>query len=152
MIYIVNMPSDQFHFVMPRARATGCRPISPGLVHCRQLILELIEVICGNCLNAINNGSACLVLFLNTPGLFPALRKTLEHSTASRAPKIFLRAGNNPVVLINSTEHAEPLFIALFVLSFFVGMGTKASRKIKLQYPALLRTNHAISLWVHIQF
>ena len=27
--------------------------------------------------------------------------------------KIFLRAGNNPVVLENSTEHAEPLFIAL---------------------------------------
>ena len=27
--------------------------------------------------------------------------------------KIFLRAGNNPVVLKNSTEHAEPLFIAL---------------------------------------
>ena len=100
------MPSDQFDFV--RARATGCRPMSPGLdlVHCRQLILKLIEVICGNCLNAINNGSACSVLFLSTPWLFPALRKTLEHSTASRA-------GNNPVVLKNSTEHAEPLFIAL---------------------------------------
>ena len=27
--------------------------------------------------------------------------------------KIFLRAGNNPVVLKNSTEHAEPLFITL---------------------------------------
>ena len=26
--------------------------------------------------------------------------------------KIFLRAGNDPVVLKNSTEHAEPLFIA----------------------------------------
>ena len=86
------MPSDQFDFV--RARAAGCRPISPGLdlvrlVHCRQLILKLIEVICGNCLNAINNGSACSVLFLSTPGLFPALRKTLEHSTASRALKFF---------------------------------------------------------------
>ena len=70
------MPSDQFDFV--RARATGCRPISPvldlvRLVHCRQLILKLIEVICGNCLNAINNGSACSALFLSTPGLFPAL-------------------------------------------------------------------------------
>ena len=28
--------------------------------------------------------------------------------------KIFLRAGNNPVVLKNSTEHAQTLFIALF--------------------------------------
>ena len=81
------MPSDQFDFVRPRARATGCRPISPGLVHCCQLILKLIEVICGNCLNAINNGSACSVLFLSTPRLFPALRKTLEQSTASRALK-----------------------------------------------------------------
>ena len=74
------MPSDQFDFLMPRDGATGCRSISPGLVHCRQLILKLIEVICGNCLNAINNGSACSVLFLSTTGLFPALRKTLEHS------------------------------------------------------------------------
>ena len=41
------MPSDQFDFV--RARATGCRPISPGLdlVHCRQLILKLINPIQG---------------------------------------------------------------------------------------------------------
>ena len=66
------MPSDQFDFV--RGRATGCKPISPGLdvdpAHCRQLILKLIEVICGNCLSAINNGSACSVLFLSTPGLF----------------------------------------------------------------------------------
>ena len=27
--------------------------------------------------------------------------------------KIFLRAGNSPVVLNNSTDHAKPLFIAL---------------------------------------
>ena len=74
------MPTDQFDFVMPMARATGCRPISAGLVHCRQLILKLIEVICGNCLNAIKSGSSCSVLFLRTTGLFPALRKTLEHS------------------------------------------------------------------------
>ena len=46
--------------------------------------------------------------------MFPALRKTSEHSTASRALKFFLRAGNNLVVLKNSTEHAETLFIALF--------------------------------------
>ena len=43
----------------------------------------------GNCLNLINNGSSCSVLFLSTPGLFPALRKTLEYSTASRALKFF---------------------------------------------------------------
>ena len=80
------MPSDQFDYVRHRPRA---RPITLDLVHCRQLILKLIEVICENCLNAINNGSAYSVLFLNTPGLFPALRKTLEHSTASRALKFF---------------------------------------------------------------
>ena len=83
---IVNIPSDRFNFVRPRAR-----PITLGLVHCRQLILELIEVICGNCVNVIKNGSgsACSVLFLSTPGLFPALRKMLEHSTAYRALKFF---------------------------------------------------------------
>ena len=31
--------------------------------------------------------------------------------------KIFLRAGNNPVMLKNSTEHAETLFIALSLSS-----------------------------------
>ena len=69
------MPSDQFDFV--RARATGCRTYfsRPRPSTCRQLILKLIEVICGNCLTAINNGSACSVLFLSTPGLFPAVRK-----------------------------------------------------------------------------
>ena len=41
------MPSDQFDFVIPRARATGCRPFSPGLVHCRQLIRKLPQVIVG---------------------------------------------------------------------------------------------------------
>ena len=35
--------------------------------------------------------------------------------------KIFLLAGNNPVVLKNSTEHAETLFIALFDHVMFVG-------------------------------
>ena len=83
------MPSDQFDFVMPRARATGCRPISPGLVHCRQLILKLIEVICENWSH-------------------------LWELDCVSCSKIFLRAGNNLVVLKNSTEHAEPLFIALF--------------------------------------
>ena len=43
----------------------------------------------GNCLNTINNAPACSVLFLSTAGLFPVLRKTLEHSTASLAPKFF---------------------------------------------------------------
>ena len=78
------MPSDQFDFVKP-----GSRPTTLGLVHCRQLIRKLIEVICGNCLNAIDNVSGCSVLFLSTPGLFPALRKTVEHSTASRALEFF---------------------------------------------------------------
>ena len=72
----------------------------------------------GNCLNIINNGSACSVLFLNTLGLFPALRKTLEHETLQK----FLRAGNNPVLLKNSTEYAKRLFIAL---SFWRGGGGK---------------------------
>ena len=106
------MPSDQFDFVRPRVRATGCRPISPGLVYCCQLIIKLIDVICGNCLNAIDNRSACSVLLLSTPGLFPALGKNRALGCVS-CSKIFLRAGNNPVVLKNSTEHAEPLFIAL---------------------------------------
>ena len=117
------MPSVQFDFAVPRGRATGCRPISPGLVHCRQLILKLIEVICGNRLNAINNGSACSILFLSTTGLFPARRKILGHETqnnfrardAVECSNVFLSAGNNPVVLKNSTELAEPLFIALTV-------------------------------------
>ena len=30
--------------------------------------------------------------------------------------QIFLRAGNNPAMLKNSTEHAEPSFISLIVL------------------------------------
>ena len=34
------MPSDQSDFVRPR-------PITPGLVHYRQLILKVIEIICG---------------------------------------------------------------------------------------------------------
>ena len=101
------MPNDRFDFVRPKAYRAG--PITLGLEHCRQLILKLIEVICENCLNAINNASACSVLFLRTPVLFPALRKTFSVSCS----KIFLRVGNNPVVLKNSTEHAEPLYIAL---------------------------------------
>ena len=35
-----------------------------------------------------------------------------RNSHASRALKFFLRSGNNPVVLKNSTEHVETLFIA----------------------------------------
>ena len=72
-----------------------------------------------NCLNAINNGSACSVLFLSTPGLFPALRKTLEHSTASRALKFFcvLETTLSSLKTVLSTEHAKPLFIALFEIT-----------------------------------
>ena len=43
------------------------------------------------------------------------LSKLSKHSTASRALNFFLRAGNNPVVLKDNTEHAETLFIALLV-------------------------------------
>ena len=50
---MVNIPSD---FVRPR-------PITLGLVYCLQVILQLVEVICGKCLNTINNVSACSVLF-----------------------------------------------------------------------------------------
>ena len=60
---------------------------------------------------AINNGSACSVLFLSTTGLFPARRKILEHETQSSALTYFLSARNYPGVLKNSTEHTEPLFI-----------------------------------------
>ena len=68
----------------------------------------------GNCLNVINNGSTCSVLFLSTPGLFPALGKTLEYSTASRAPNFFcvlettLSCSKQHA---EHAEHAEPLFI-----------------------------------------
>ena len=63
--------------------------------------------------------TACSVVFLirATPGLFPALRKTLEHSTVSRS-KFVLRAGNTSVLLKNSIEHAEPMFFALFFQTF----------------------------------
>ena len=60
-------------------------------------------------INAINNVSACSLLFLSTAGLFPARRKISEHAVDSN---VFLSAGNNPGVLKNSTEHAETLFIA----------------------------------------
>ena len=79
----------------------------------------------GNCLNVINNCSACSVLFLSTPALsvlstvfehtlFLALRKTLDHSTASRALKFFCLLETTLSCSKNSsTEHAEALFIAL---------------------------------------
>ena len=50
---------------------------------------------------------------------FWALQDCLKHLENVRAldcvscSKIVLRAGNNPVVLKNSTEQADPLFIAL---------------------------------------
>ena len=40
-------------------------------------------------INAINNGSACSVLFLRKTGLFPAGRKILEHDTQSSALMFF---------------------------------------------------------------
>ena len=50
---------------------------------------------------------------------FRALQDCFQHLENVRAldfvlcSKIFLRAGNNPDVFKNSTEHAEPLLIAL---------------------------------------
>ena len=60
-------------------------------------------------INAINNVSACSLLFLSTTRLFPAGRKISEHAVDTN---VFLSAGNNPGVLKNSTELAETLFIA----------------------------------------
>ena len=40
------------------------------------------------------------------------LKKNVRALDCVSSSKIFLRAGNNPFVLKNSTEHAEPLFIA----------------------------------------
>ena len=75
----------------------------------------------GNCLNVINDDSACSVLFLSTPGLFPALRKTLEHSNAPRALKFFCVL-ETILSCSKSTEHAESLFIALTVHIFLHSM------------------------------
>ena len=63
--------------------------------------------------NAINNVTACSVLFLSTTRLFPARRKILEHETQSSALMFFynVSAGSNPGMLKNSTEHTET-FIA----------------------------------------
>ena len=40
-------------------------------------------------IKAINNCSACSVLFLSTTGLFPACRKNLEHETQSSTLTFF---------------------------------------------------------------
>ena len=47
---------------------------------------------------AINNCSACSILFLSTTGLLPACTKILKHVTQSSAPTFFLSAGDNPGV------------------------------------------------------
>ena len=39
-------------------------------------------------------------------------QKSFRARDAVECSDVFLSAGNNPVVLKNSTEHAEPLFIA----------------------------------------
>ena len=41
------------------------------------------------------------------------------------------------------------MFLYLVSLSAWAPSYSKASRKIKFEYPALLFTNHALSLWVH---
>ena len=43
--------------------------------------------------NAINNGLACSILFLSTPGVFPVRRKILEHETQSSNGVIDLALG-----------------------------------------------------------
>ena len=54
--------------------------------------------------------------FMIISGLFPALRKNVRALDCVSRSNIFLCAGNNPVVLKNSTDHVEPLFIALLDL------------------------------------
>ena len=46
------------------------------------------------------------------------LSTVLYHCRIVWCSKIFLRAENNPVMLKNSTEHAQSLFTALTVLKF----------------------------------
>ena len=65
----------------------------------------------GNCLTVINNGSARSVLIKNTPGLFPAIRKTLEHTTAPSALNFFF-VMKTALSFSKSTECTEPLLIA----------------------------------------
>ena len=42
-----------------------------------------------------------------------SMQKNFRAQDAVECSNVFLSAGNNPGVLKNSTEHAEPLFIAL---------------------------------------
>ena len=48
-------------------------------------------------IKAINNGSACSLLFLSTTGWFLARRKIQQHET--QCSNVFPSAGNNPGVL-----------------------------------------------------
>ena len=50
-------------------------------------------------IKAINNGSACSVLFLRMTGLFPAGRKKFRARDAVEYSNVFVSAGNNPGVL-----------------------------------------------------
>ena len=43
--------------------------------------------------------------------VFPSTQKSSRARDAVECSNVFLSAGNNPEVLRNSTEHAEPLFI-----------------------------------------
>ena len=52
-----------------------------------------------------------LIIVLSTSGLFSALGKTLKHSTVLCVLKLLFVLESNPVLLKNSTEHPEPLFI-----------------------------------------
>ena len=50
---------------------------------------------------------------LEHSGVVSSTLKNVRALDCVSCSKVFLRAGNNPAVLKNSTEHAETLFIAL---------------------------------------
>ena len=64
--------------------------------------------------NAINNASACSVLFLARQPLrvVSSTQKKFRARDEVECSNVSLSAGNNPGVLKNSTEHAETLYIA----------------------------------------
>ena len=57
--------------------------------------------------------------------------------------KIFLRAGNNPVVLKNSTEHAESLFIALISACYFISKWSDLKTTFKAQIKSMNTENNS---------
>ena len=55
----------------------------------RYLVCSSFIIYAGPTINAINNVSACSVLFLSTTGLFQHAEKMLEHETKSSALTFF---------------------------------------------------------------